>query len=107
MMPDQYQEYIELIKNGIAKKSYADITLSVHTIKANLRYFIEVSHPVIEFCQNFENRAREKSDEFKKLGDDMEHVDFSSDFEKLVQITEEPLQEIQLYGFELKERIAE
>lgn len=107
MMPEEYQKHVEEIKRGIANKQYNDITIGVHSIKANLRYFIEIKHPVIEFCQDFENRARLLQDEMKETGSVKEHVDFTADFEKLLEITEEPLQEIQLFGFELKEKVGE
>jgi len=107
MMPEQYEEYVELIKNGIVNRKYSEIARGVHTIKANLRYFMGVDNPIIEFCQDFENRAKEKSDEFKMKGNDIQHIDFATDFQKLLEITEEPLQEIQLYGFELREKIGD
>ncbi len=107
MMPEEFQKHIEEISNGITNKKYDDISRGVHSIKANLRYFIEVSHPIIEFCQDFENRAREKNEEHKNAGYVNEHIDFSPDFGKLMELTEEPLQEIQLFGFELKEKLEE
>jgi HPt (histidine-containing phosphotransfer) domain-containing protein len=107
MMPEEYQKHVEEIRRGIATKQYSDITIGVHSIKANLRYFIEIQHPVIQFCQDFENRSRALQDEMKDTGSVKEHVDFTADFEKLLEITEEPLQEIQLFGFELKEKTGE
>jgi len=103
MLPDEYKKNIQLIEHGLATNNYEEIQRGVHSIKANLRYFIDVSNPVITFCQGFESRAREKKEDLSNVD---RVVDFTPDYQKLKAITEKPLLEIKHFRDELAGNIS-
>ncbi|MFP4469590.1 MAG: hypothetical protein ACLFPE_02830 [Bacteroidales bacterium] len=94
MIPENYEKYTTEIRNGLANYDYDAIQRGVHSIKSDFRHLINVQSPVITFLQDFENRARDKKNEFKETGSVEEYVNFSADFEKLREMTEPALEEI-------------
>ena len=87
---------------GIKDKNYNAIKLAVHTIKSDLRHFINKDHTIIEFVQDFENRAYALAKEKKTNGYVNHEIDFTPDLEKLKEITSEPHKEIVRLGEEYK-----
>ena len=102
MMPNQLEESINTIKNGLQNNDYAAITLGAHSIKSNLKIFMEENSPAVEFSQDFEKRAGRYKEELKSNGFIENHFDFTPDLNKLIEITSGPLEEIKRYGEEIK-----
>lgn len=94
MIPENYEKYTEEIREALVKYDYDVIQRGVHSIKSDFRHLINVKSPVIAFLQDFENRARDKKNELKETGRVEHHINFSSDFEKLKELSEPALEEI-------------
>jgi hypothetical protein len=103
MLHEEYNKHIRIIEHGIENNNYEEIQRGVHTIKANLRYFIEIQHPLIIFYQDFENRARDKWIEQKSNGYVEKEVDFSPELQKLKDLSREPIEEIMRFKADLEQ----
>ncbi len=90
-VPSNYQKYLEEATESIKTGNYSHLKLCVHTIKSDFRHFIPEEDPVIQFIQDFENRAKAISD-----GGDPANSDFEADLEKLKELTAGPLEEIMM-----------
>jgi hypothetical protein len=101
-VPKNFAKYTAQIEQGIREKDYAKIKIAIHTIKSDFRHFIGKDHPIIEFIQEFEDRANEKSEEMKTNGSVAVDIDFTDDLATLIEITTEPLEEILELGEEYK-----
>lgn len=101
-IPKNFTKYTSQIQEGINEKDYAKIKLAVHTIKSDFRHFLGEDHPIIEFIQDFEDRANVKSNKKTANGSEEVDTDFTEDLATLIEITTEPLEEIIELGEEYK-----
>ena len=102
MMPDQTEESINLIRGGLPNNDYSAIARGAHSIKSNLKLFMDEHSPAVEFSYDFETRATELKEELKENGIVENDFDFTPDLEKLIEITKKPLEEIKRLGEEYK-----
>ncbi len=102
MMPDQTEESINIIRGGLQSNDYEAIARGAHSIKSNLKIFMDEHSPAVEFSYDFETRATKLKEELKENGIVENDFDFTPDLEKLIKITKEPIEEIKRLGKELK-----
>lgn len=102
MMPDQLEESINNIKDGLQNNDYSAISRGAHSIKSNLKIFMDENSPAVEFSFDLEKRAGKYAKELKDNGFVENHFDFTPDLDKLIEITSGPLEEIKRYGEEIK-----
>lgn len=102
MLPEQFEQGINEMRNALPEKNYDVIERGAHSIKSNLKIFMDEHSPAVEFSFDFEKRAHKLKMEMKEKGFVENPVDFTADLEKLIEITREPLAEIKRYGEEIK-----
>ncbi|MCF8365390.1 MAG: hypothetical protein K9H16_06390 [Bacteroidales bacterium] len=102
MLPHEIENNFIEMRNALQDKNYEIIERGAHSIKSNLKIFMDEYSPAVEFCYDFEKRANKLKMEMKENGFVKHPVDFTPDLEKLINITREPLAEIERFGEEYK-----
>jgi HPt (histidine-containing phosphotransfer) domain-containing protein len=102
MLPAEFEKNIDAMRNAIQEYNYEVIERGAHSIKSNLKIFMDRHSPAVEYSYGLEQKAHILKVEKKENGFVQNPVDFSEDIEKLVEITKEPIEEIIRFGEEYK-----
>lgn len=102
MLPNEFEKAITEMTFALEDNDYKVIERGAHSIKSNLKIFMDEDSPAAAFSFDLEKRAHKVVEEIKEFGAPNQPVDFSLDIQKLIDLTNLPMQEIIKYGEELK-----
>ena len=94
MFPDEYAKYLSMVEVGVAASDVEMILRGVHSLKSNIKIFIDDQHEIIQKMQQIEAalRKRLEAQETAQLIDDS--IDYHQIPHQLKQLLHEPMAEI-------------
>jgi HPt (histidine-containing phosphotransfer) domain-containing protein len=94
MFPDEYSKYLSMVKQGIAAADIEMILRGVHSLKSNLKIFIDDQHEIIKYMQQIEARLRSRLETHKDSHSVSDAMAFKEIPFELEQLLREPMNEI-------------
>lgn len=94
MFPHEYNKYLSLVEEGIAAADVEMILLGVHSLKSNLKIFIDEQHEIIQYMQQIEAQLRSQIEAHKDFHSVTDAIDFKEIPLQLEQRLREPMKEI-------------
>jgi HPt (histidine-containing phosphotransfer) domain-containing protein len=98
MFPDEYNKYMALIEDGVAATDVEMILRGVHSLKSNLKIFIDEQHEIIQNIVQIEAQLRSKLEDYEEPHAVVDSIDYKEIPHQLEQRLREPMKEIAYFA---------
>jgi spore cortex formation protein SpoVR/YcgB (stage V sporulation) len=94
MFPDEYSKYVSMVEEGIAAADVEIILRGVHSLKSNIKIFIDEQHEIIQKMQQIEAALRKRLEAQETSQPVDNSLDYHQILHQLRDMLQEPMAEI-------------
>jgi hypothetical protein len=94
MFPGEYSKYLSMVEAGEAAADVEMILRGVHSLKSNIKIFIDEQHEIIQKMQQIEAALRKRLEAQESAQPVDNSLDFHQIPHQLRQMLQEPMSEI-------------